>query len=244
MKRLTSVLTAALLLAVIAAGCSSGSDEPEVPTPQYKVTKENIVGVWRSGDYWVSFSEDGYNSAYFPIENDERIDEGSYTISGDTITVENSLYYSTTRYIVSSLSGGILKMMQIYNMFGSSRFYGDDYDIETSLTLTKSDERPPVKINEFGGLSFSYRGAADKEFFTCDSLIYHNTFNEDYHEIKYTTDVKNKWGSSGAGWQYYIYLSPVIYHVTLPLEEYKKGAKVNKAKLTKEDGKLLYQRME
>lgn len=230
----------ALMAGMMLAGCSkSDGDEP---APQYKLTKDNIVGVWRSGDYWVSFSSDGYNSAYFPIENDERIDEGIYTVNGDTITVENSLYYSTTRYIINSLSGGALKMTQIYNIFKSSRFVEDDYDIKTSLTLTKSGEQPPVKINDFAGMTFSYRGAADKEFFTCDSLTYHNTFsNEEYHEIRYTTDVEDRWGNAGGGLQYYIYLSPFIYYVTLPRIEYKRGAKVMKAKLTKENGELLYQ---
>ena len=226
------------------AGCTHEENEITEQPQEKALTKEQLVGVWRSGGYWVSFSDDWYNSAYFPLENAERIDEGSYTISGDTVTVENSLYYSTTRYIIHSISGDTLRMTQIYNIFNSSRDGEDNYDIYTPLTLTKSNEVPPVKLNGFSGMTFTYRDIPEEESLGSDSITYQNFFDfEEYHQIRFATEVRTKWGIYG-GAQYYIYLNPVIYHVTTPDQDYDKGLKVKKAHLTKNNDVLTYRRLQ
>lgn len=250
MKRLTSVLTAALLLAVIAAGCSSGSDEPEVPTPQYKVTKENIVGVWRSGDYWVSFSSDGYNSAYFPIENDERIDEGSYTISGDTITVESQLYYSWTKYIIRSISDTSVSLTIIYNFSGTTSVQNDDYDISKDITLTKSNDTPCIIDDGLDRKTYE-----TTEIFNINGKKYNikqeNTFYKEYHFIKFENlypekDTEIFRNIPKTGGRYYIYLPPYLYTVKTPSDlGYKRNVPVEKGTLTTNtDGSINYHLIE
>ena len=252
MKRLTGVLTAALLMAVMtmATGCSkeeSGNEPMPEPAPQHKVTKENIVGVWRSGDYWVSFSEDGYNSAYFPIESDKRIDEGEYTIDGDTISVSNSLFYSWTRYIINSISSTTLSLTIIYNFFGSTSAQGDNYDVTQSLTLTKTGDTPSRKM-DLDGMSF-----------LCESTFYNyktkTTYNvtqlceiwSEYHLIRFQNRFKSEAEEKidgnylSGGKEYYIYLSPYIYTTLLHTDRYERNTFVIKGELSfGGDGNLNY----
>ena len=56
------LVTLALVMGMMLAGCSKedGSEELEDRNNSMEqtsaLTKEQIVGVWRNGDYWVSFS--------------------------------------------------------------------------------------------------------------------------------------------------------------------------------------------
>ena len=84
-----------LLMAVLAAGllltgCSKDSENNGMETKgnteqkTQTLTKEQIVGVWRNGDYWVSFSEDGFMCGYL---SDKCIVEGGYEVFQDQIIV-------------------------------------------------------------------------------------------------------------------------------------------------------------
>ena len=76
-----AMLAAGLML----AGCGK-EDTNDIETKQQQtLTKEQIIGVWRNGDYWVSFSESGYASAFLKLGDLEMIDDGDYRLSGDTI---------------------------------------------------------------------------------------------------------------------------------------------------------------
>lgn len=85
----------ALMAGMMLAGCSKSDDEP---SPQYKLTKDNIVGVWRSGDYWVSFSSDGYMSAYL---SDKCIAEGGHRDLEFLVTSRVCSFLSHDLYVVS-----------------------------------------------------------------------------------------------------------------------------------------------
>ena len=83
-----TMLAAGMLL----AGCSKDESE-NVEEPRKEnvmeqtLTKEQIVGVWRSGDYWVSFSEDGYCGAYLSnkcvAEQNVDFESGTHPSHGD-----------------------------------------------------------------------------------------------------------------------------------------------------------------
>lgn len=234
MKRLTGVLTAVLLMAVITTGCSSGSDEPEVPTPQHKVTKENIVGVWRSGDYWVSFSESGYASLYFDVEGDERILEGDYSVDNDTITITHTLYFGETRLTLGTVSANSLVLNVLYSYYPFTLFDKDETVTKIHLILTKSSEQPTEKNPGLDGFVFS-------NDITCEEngesylITQTNTIHEDYHYISYVNDYHgNQPPSYKDGWydrgkKYYVYLSQNIYVATCNSSDaYKRNTPIEK----------------
>ena len=107
------------------------------------MTKEQIVGVWRNGDYWVSFAEDGYMSAYL---SDKCIAEGDYTIVKDTVKAESSMYYHFTDFIVKHITTTTLDCAVVLNAFdGSFSPKVNDY------TFTKTEEEPCPKNHRLIG---------------------------------------------------------------------------------------------
>jgi len=125
--------------------CSSDGSDDNPTTPKYKIHDGNIVGVWKSGsDCFISFSSDNYNSA---LLNNKFIDEGSYTIKDDTITVSNQYFGKKTRYVINDLTD---------NSITVSVTYSDRWDGEktTKMQFLKADDTPCSKINELVGKSY------------------------------------------------------------------------------------------
>ena len=92
MKRL--MMTAAVL-AMVCAGCSSGddsndTDDKDMETEQ-TLTIKMLAGVWRDGDFFVSFSEDGYLCCSL---NERNIVCGNFSIDGTKILVMGEFYGS------------------------------------------------------------------------------------------------------------------------------------------------------
>lgn len=235
-------IAAAIAIAVALAGCSKSEDGTEtVKNMDPIVTKEQITGVWRSGEYWISFSADGYNSAYFPIENDERIDEGTYAIEGDTVTVASQLYYSWTKYIIKSISESSMAVEIVYSFYGYTRFADDEYEVKKTLTLTKSNDTPCKKDDGLDKKSFDMLIpllSSPAEYATQT-----NTFHAENHYIKYTMEYKedapwsdiSEMGSKGT--KYYVYMPPLFLSVVLSDESgYERNTKVEKGLLTEDEG--------
>lgn len=217
-----------------------------------KTLKEQIVGVWRSGDYFVSFSEDGYCAAYFPIDGDERIDDGVFTMDGDTVITDGSFYANTTKYIINSVSEKSINLTVVYDFSHTPTGIDDKKDAMATLTLTRTDEIPDRKINGMEGKTFTIDGSYISEDGTAYDFTQINTIHssEKYHYIEYKLDFH---GDAPEGvkqrnmYKYYIYLRPVIYTVTLVpysswnYEDYRRGLKVDKGVLTENtDGSLSY----
>lgn len=233
----------ALAAGMMLAGCSKSDDEP---APQYKLTKDNIVGVWRSGDYWVSFSSDGYNSAYFPIENDERIDEGTYTVNGDTITVASQLYYSWTKYVIKSISETSVSLTIIYNFYGTTSVQEDKYDVSKDITLSKSNDTPCV-LND----GLDRKTYETTETFNVNGKKYNikqkNTFYKECHLIQFENlfpeeEVEKFQNIPKTGGRYYLFLPPYLYTIKTSIGlEYTRNVPVEKGMLTENpDGSLNY----
>ena len=106
--RTNILLTMTLVAGMMLAGCAkeeSSEESRKGNDMEQTLTKEQIVGVWRSGDYWVSFSESGYASAFLRLGDLEMIDDGDYRLNGDTIiTIASPWLLYETPYIVNSVT--------------------------------------------------------------------------------------------------------------------------------------------
>ncbi len=196
-------------------GCSKDSESMGTKD-NTELTKEQIVGVWRSGDYWVSFSEDGYCSAFFSVNGDERILEGDFKIKNDTVIVEHSMYYGNTKITINDVSQASLKLTIIFNYYIFTLFDKDDQEIKVPITLTKSSDTPVEKIAGLEGMTFS-NDVQLEEGGTSYLITQSNTISEKYHSIYYINDYhgnippSHKGGLNARGQKYYVYLPPYIY---------------------------------
>ena len=245
-------LMVALVVGMTLAGCSK--EEKGNMEENKKTIKDLIVGVWRSGEYFVSFSEDGYNSAFFPIDGEERIDEGIYTFDGDTVLVEGSFYGNTTKYIVNSVSESSISLTVVYR-FRNMTFEGDAVDSRATLTLTKSADMPSVRINGLEGKTFTiedtYTNGRGRTYDYTQINTIHSS--EKYQYIDYTFDFhgdKPEDFSHSIRYKFYVLLGQTLYCVTLSqlyptdmYNTYARGLKVEAGTLSaREDGTLEYQR--
>ena len=132
-------------LGISFSSCSSDDDEgtnPGLEQSNYKIHDNNIVGVWRGGNYYfVSFSSDKHNAS---LISNKFLDEGDYSIKGDTITVSNKYFGNETKYVVNSLSSNKLSMTITYN----DRWEGKKV---VTMDLTKSEAEPCTKTNDLVG---------------------------------------------------------------------------------------------
>lgn len=102
---------AVLAAGMMMAGCSKEDTNDMETKRQQTLTKEQIIGVWRNGDYWVSFSESGYASAFLKLGDLEMIDEGDYRLNGDTIvTLASPWLLYETPYVVNSVTDGEISL--------------------------------------------------------------------------------------------------------------------------------------
>lgn len=207
---------------VLMASCSKSDGEPTRDTPKYKTTTDNIVGVWRSGDHWVSFSEDGFMSAYL---NDKCIAEGDYTIDGDTIKAESTFLMTDVKfYITSKADNSLSCTVMFYDM--------EKFKLLTeSRTFAKSQDEPCKKPNRLIGKTFVYKtdvkyvgdgfppalwiksghveGNIDNHFLMSRSYYNHENVLVD-HSI-----------------DYYVYLPPYIYYFETGIDYNKSDRTIN-----------------
>lgn len=169
------------------------------------LTKEQIVGVWRSGDYWVSFAEDGFYSAFFFIDERERIDDGAYTIEGDVVTVKNPEH--STKNTIKSLSSTSMTLVMEYTYPNMS----PKITVTREMTFIKTDELPCKSTDALVGKSFTYDDVSEAHYGKVVTFINHIPYNDRIIISEYSEP--GRWGNGIQ--QYYVYLPPLIYHTTL-----------------------------
>lgn len=204
------VLFMAMLAAgMLLTGCSkseSSEEQRKGNDMEQSLTKEQIVGVWRSGDYWVSFSEDGFMSAYL---SDKCITEGDYTIDGDTVKADNSEIYFVTTFLMRYVSPANMESTITYYDFGEN----DGEVITKNFSFTKSSEEPCTKNNILLGKSFSYDTTVTYYDFSTNRHCTVDGFAEckvrNYCIIDRILGTTDR-AVSGL-WIYYIYLPPFLY---------------------------------
>lgn len=143
-------LLMALLAATIAfTACSSDDNDDNDKKSEEKLTKtDSEVGVWKSGNYFVSLSSDHFMTAYVAPN---FIDCGSYTRNNNVITSTNTYYAKTTTYTIRSISEKSMTVDVSYrDLLGKNK--------TNSLVLTKTSITPTTKDNPLVGKSFSWQG--------------------------------------------------------------------------------------
>lgn len=149
-----AMLAAGLMLAGCAKEDSSGMETKD-NTGQQALIKEQIVGVWRNGDYWVSFSEDGFMCGYI---SDKCIMEGDYNIDGNTVIVSDGYrliraYGKNTSFAVNSISESKLSLTATYNDL-TILYRGDEgliHQITQNYSFERTQETPCIKNNPLIG---------------------------------------------------------------------------------------------
>lgn len=196
MKRklfLLSVMT--LYFCVFSCNSDDGDikKEEKEQTPTFNVTSTNIVGVWLDGaGSFISFSSDNYNST---VIKSSLVDEGDYTIIGDTIYVTNSFFGRKTKYVITSITNERIWVTITYTDYKGNKQ-------ELMSVYKRSDKEPCRKDNLLVGKSHNgqYATKGKSTFWTTTSMS-HNTMYCSCTTI----------GNYQPFTLYYVYLHPKMY---------------------------------
>lgn len=191
--RTNILLTLALIAAMMLAGCAKeeSSEEPRKGNDmEQTLTKEQIVGVWRSGEYWVSFSESGYASAFLKLGDLEMIDDGDYRINGDTVFTMASPWLSfETPYAINSVTDTEISLTVTHMDVGAA-----DTKRTDTVVLQKSTDIPCERNDGLAGKFVMFKGTwADGS---------QEEFTGRFDDNQYKT-IRGAWP--------YIYLKPYLY---------------------------------
>lgn len=192
-------------LGISFSSCSSSDDDGTNPGSEqsnFKIHDNNIVGVWKCGNYYfVSFSSDKHNAS---LISNKFLDEGDYSIKGDTITVSNKYFGNETRYVVNSLTSDKLSMTITYN----DRWEGKKTE---TMSFTKSEDEPCTKTNDLVGKSYYAQYSVSH-----GSQHWNKTFLT-YNTISCT---RSDAASSTPSTFYYVYMKPTIYFYVIRSNEF------------------------
>lgn len=195
-----SILTIIPLAILSLLFVSCGSDDDDMTSRDSENNpKENnysIVGVWENGEYFVSFDEDKFCSAYF---DDEYIDCGTCTQTEKVITCKNTYYSKKTNYTITNINATNIELRIEYESLNGEKK-------SKLLSLTKnSDIEPAIKDHSLIGKS-------------CTSLVWFGGNNNSTWSFEtYNTGTHSM--SSGAASKYplrlfYIFINNKIYYQT------------------------------
>lgn len=167
MKQKIFLLTALLAASITFNACSSDDDDSNSDEPQ--ATTYSEVGVWESGNYFVSLSSDHFLTAYVAPN---FIDCGTYTRNDNVITSNNSYYAKSTTYTIKSIDDKSMVIEVAYTDVS-----GDNKT--TNLTLAKSNTATTTKDNPLIGKNFSWlslHGVTTLTFQTFNTGLQTNTW--------------------------------------------------------------------
>ena len=193
-------LQAIALLTLLCFGFTScGEDvvvEEDNQNQEQPTIKYSPVGVWESGNYFLSLSNDNFLTAYFA---ERFLDCGNYTINDDNIIICNNTYYARpTKYVIKSLSDKQLQVEINYvDVNGENQ--------SKNLTFTKSDKFPVTKDNPVVGKTYT-------TYFSSSTSVKITTSFITYHTGSRTAN-----GGSMAKYpldMYYIFFNNRIYYQT------------------------------
>ena len=195
LKLMAFALAAILSIGFVSCGSDDDEDNPN-PNPEQPTVTYSPIGVWESGNYFLSLSSDNFLTAYFA---ERFLDCGNYSISEDNVITCNNTYYARpTQYKIKNLSA-----TQLHVEISYVDVYGENQS--KSLTFTKSDKMPVTKDNPVVGKSYT-------TYFSSSSSVQITTsFNT------YNTGTKTANGGNMAKYpmnMYYIFFNNRVYYQT------------------------------
>ena len=184
MKKISLCLFTIISLFLVSCESSDSENTTNLTT----LNKSDIVGVWKSGNYFISFSSDNYYEAYL---NDTFIDSGTYSLTDTTATVNNN-YLSRRSIIKISKRNNFIKCHISYTTNESIYQYIDG-------TYNKSEDIPTSSNHIIIGKSDTWLtpNFSATTYFTSNYGGYEEVNNGDLKGIKRD--------------MYYLYLYPYIY---------------------------------
>ena len=143
--------------------CSSSDDDNIIQEmEQVAIKQSDLIGVWISGDYFVSFNNKWFYSAFL---DDYFIDSGNYDINSDNNNVFtlNPITRKSTEYRIIDKTDNVLKAEISYTNMDGQQF-------KKTMSFTKSDketakERNNLVGNSWESLWYSDEGAQPCHYF-------------------------------------------------------------------------------
>lgn len=109
----------------------------------------SIVGTWENGNYFVSFNDNGFYSAYIA---DGFIDSGDYEQSESVISCENPYFNRKTTYAIKNISEAKVETEISYtDLHGEVK--------SKTMTFTKTDAPQASKSNTLSGKVMTWRSS-------------------------------------------------------------------------------------
>ena len=147
MKKILFMLPMFVALFVLAS-CSKDYEtleEKEEEIENENLPSPSIIGTWENGNYFVSFGEDGFYSAYIA---DKFIDSGDYNQIEDKISCSNNYFNRKTIYTIKDISETEMNVEISYtDLYGKSN--------RKNLIFTKSNKAIVSKDNTLSGKSIT-----------------------------------------------------------------------------------------
>lgn len=195
-----------LIIGIFAlVGCSK-SDSIE-DNKESALQKSDIVGVWKSGDYFVSFSDGNYYIAYL---TGTFIDSGYFKLDGTNVKCDNNYFKKSTIINIESLKNNLMDCKINY-------IDGEGKAKSLDKTFTKSSEEPAKTNHVVIGKFSSSRFFVQSNGASFDYNTNYSSANGGYEEVTSGTmkDVRRN--------LYYVYLHPFVYIQRYKYENGKYG---------------------
>lgn len=192
MKKILYLLV--MVLPLVFTSCSSDDDIQKEETGNENLSS-SIIGTWKSGNYFVSFGEDGFYSAYIA---EEFIDSGDYKQVENEVSCSNNYFNRKTIYTIKDISETEMKVEISYtDLYGGAN--------SKTMTFTKSDGDAVVsKSSTLSGKSIT---------------TYSSSFGNITRTFtSFNAGVKSATKGSAAKYPlnfFYIYIGNIMYHQIL-----------------------------
>nr|DAF41320.1 MAG TPA: Protein involved in gliding motility 9 Secretion System Type.5A [Caudoviricetes sp.] len=128
----------------------STSDKPETDdniNEVNEIKQSDIVGVWEKGNYFISFGNDGFYSAYIA---DKFIDSGNYTLSKGVVSCNNTYFNRNTTYTIKSLYDAKIEVNVTYTDV-------DGNNHNRAMTFAKTTAMPASQSNTLAGKTYTWK---------------------------------------------------------------------------------------
>ena len=190
-------------------GCSKDSDGDSITLPpenkkSYRLEKTDLVGVWRSASYDNAILSFSSNKLFSGLLDEYTIDDGDYSVVGDTIKINNSYLGYNIRFEINNATDKTISGKLKYLALDSQ---GNTYENTKSITLNKTDEPACERRNILIGKSFSFQTVYLKGSKYTFSITQHNL-------MTYTLTTISNGKVNQTGISHYIYLHPKMYYTT------------------------------